>query len=155
MIPVASGVIPDVMEGGRRIDLARQCSAGWFEFLELKVGDHCDTPLHAAVEIIGYGLIYLFSRRYQKELGYDSGNMLLAAHRISLKVLAPSISYSLGSLANFESELNRGLAEVVSSQNLDRLTIDFRFEQLPSDFELESACKSPCEVMARRSTVYL
>jgi hypothetical protein len=154
MIPVASGVIPEVMEGGRRIDLARQCSTGWFEFLELKVGDHCDTPLHAAVEIIGYGLIYLFSRRYQKELGYDSGNMLLSANRISLKVLAPSISYSQGSLAKFESELNRGLAEVVSSQSLDGFTIDFRFEQLPSNFELESACKSPCEVMARRSAVY-
>jgi hypothetical protein len=154
MIPVASGVLPEVQEGGRRIDLARQCSAGWLELVELKVGDHCDTPLHAAVEIIGYGLIYLFSRRYRKELGYDSRNILLSANRISLKVLAPAISYSQGSLASFEAELNRGLAELVSSQNVDRLTMDFRFEQLPANFELECACKSPCEVMTRRSAVY-
>lgn len=63
MIPVASGVLPDVEEGGRRIDLARQCDPGWFEFIELKLGDHCDTPLYAAVEILGYGLIYIFYAR--------------------------------------------------------------------------------------------
>jgi hypothetical protein len=37
--------------------------------------------------------------------------------------------------------LNRGLAELVTSQNVGGLTIDFRFEQLPANFELESACK--------------
>jgi hypothetical protein len=154
MIPVASGVLPKVQEGGRRIDLARQCSPGWFELVELKVGNHCDTPLHAAVEIISYGLIYLFSRQYRKELGYDARNIMLSANRISLKVLAPAISYSTGPLARFESELNRGLAELVTSQNVGGLTIDFRFEQLPANFELESACKLPCEVMTRRSAVY-
>ena len=71
-------------------------------------------------------------------------DILLCANRISLKVLAPAISYSQGSLASFESGLNRGLVELVSSQNIDALTIDFKFEQLPANFELESACKSPC-----------
>lgn len=154
MIPVASGVLPEVQEGGRRIDLARQCGVAWFEFVELKVGDHCDTPLHAAVEIIGYGLIYLFSRKHWKELSYDLRNVLLSADRVSLKVIAPAISYSQGSLARFESELNRGLTALVSSQD-SKLTMDFRFEQLPADFELEAACKSPCAVMGRRSAVYL
>jgi hypothetical protein len=155
MIPVASGVVPEAQEGGRRIDLARQCGAGWFELVELKVGDHCNTPLHAAVEIIGYGLIYLFSRVYLKELGYNPRNIMLSANRITLKVLAPRISYLQGSLAGFESELNRGLIQLMCSQNVAGLTMDFRFEQLPSNFELESACNTPCEVMARRSLVYL
>jgi hypothetical protein len=47
MIPVASGVLPDVEEGGRRIDLAREYAPGWFEFVELKLGPNCDTPLVA------------------------------------------------------------------------------------------------------------
>ena len=106
------------------------------------------------MEIISYGLIYPFSRQYRKELDYDSGNILLSANRISLKVLAPAISYSPGPLERFESELNRGLADLATSQNVGGLTIDFRFEQLPANFELESACKLPCEVMTRRSAVY-
>jgi hypothetical protein len=68
---------------------------------------------------------------------------MLSADRISLRVLFPAIGYYRGSLAGFESEPNRGLSELVSSQNLDRLTIDFKFEQLPANFELEAACKSP------------
>ena len=39
MIPVASGVMPDVDEGGRRIDLARCYGRGRFEFVELKLGN--------------------------------------------------------------------------------------------------------------------
>jgi len=154
MIPVASGVLPVAQEGGRRIDLARQCGVGWFEFVELKIGDKCETPLHAAVEIVGYGLIYLFSRKYRQQLGYDSRNILLSADRISLKVLAPAASYSQGSLAHFESELNRGLVALAATQG-PTLKMDFRFEQLPADFELDSACKSPCTLIARRSAVYL
>jgi hypothetical protein len=69
MIPVASGVLPDGGEGGRRIDLARCCGPGWFEFIELKVGGNCNTPLRAAIELLGYALIYRFSRSYARELG--------------------------------------------------------------------------------------
>ena len=108
MIPVASGVLPDVEEGGRRIDLARECAPGWFEFIELKVGPDCDTPLHAAMEILGYGMIYLFSRVHLEGLGYDPGNPLLSAHRISLKVLAPPAAYRRGSLQKLETALNDG-----------------------------------------------
>jgi len=68
--------------------------------------------------------------------GYDPRNMMLSADRISLRVLSPAIGYYSGVTGRFESELNRGLSESVSSQNVDRLTIDFKFEQLPANSEL-------------------
>lgn len=154
MIPVASGLLPDVEEGGRRIDLARRGGSGSFEFVEVKLGDFCDTPLHAAIEVLGYGLIYVFSHRYADALGYDSSNILLSAQQISLKVLAPANSYSRGSLANFESQLNRGLEQLAESHCPEGLRLDFRFERFPDDLCSALSTNSPCELMNRRTAVY-
>src|SRR5262249_9084564 len=135
MIPVASGVLPDVDEGGRRIDLARYCAKGDYEFVELKLGRHCDTPLHAAIELLGYGLIYLFSREHGDRLGYDPHNPLLTATRIGLSVVAPAACYGEGSLLAFEDEVNRELMDLVTARFPGRLVMDFCFERLPADFD--------------------
>lgn len=132
MIPVASGVLPDVDEGGRHIDLARCCAKGDYEFLELKLGQNCDTPLHAAIELLGYGLIYVFSREHLDRLGYDPHNPLLSASRIRLNVLAPRTSYLPGSLLAFQEEVNRGLLSLISRKFTGHLEMNFSFEQLPA-----------------------
>jgi hypothetical protein len=154
MIPVASGVLPDVDEGGRRIDLACRCANGDYEFLELKLGRHCDTPLHAAVELLGYGLIYLFSREHGNRLGYDPLNPLLTATRIRLRVVAPFESYLPGSLFAFEVEVNRGLRDLVSARFPGRLVMDFRFERLPADFDWRPGAGSAAVALARRTPAY-
>jgi hypothetical protein len=65
---------------------------GVWEFIELKVNS--DTPLYAAMEILQYGLLFLFSRHHQQELQYDTSKELLQATQIHLKVLAPSRYYT-------------------------------------------------------------
>ena len=151
MIPVASGVLPDVEEGGRRIDLARSCGEGDYEFLELKLGKHCDTPLHAAIELLGYGLIYLFSREHRDRLGYDPRNLLLSATRIRLRVVAPKASYLPGSLLALQEELNRGLVDLVSVKFPGCLDMDFCFEQLPADFDWRPGAQLAGEAFDRRT----
>jgi hypothetical protein len=154
MIPVASGVLPDTEEGGRRIDLARKCGPGWFEFVELKLGKNCDTPLHAAIEILGYGLLYVFSRVYTEQLRYDSSNLLLSAQHISLKVLAPAQSYSVGSLEDFETAINDGLCALGNCLGEDRFAIDFQFEKLPDEADSAAAPASPSDLISARRAVY-
>jgi hypothetical protein len=150
MVPVASGVLPDVEEGGRRIDLVHRCDPAWYEFVELKLGANCNTPLHAAIEILGYGLIYLFSRRNRNALGYDESNALLSARRIDLKALAPNESYSSGSLAVFEREIRRGLEALATKA--EGLEMTFRFEQFANGLEVGEA--SACAAMNGRVAVY-
>jgi hypothetical protein len=153
MIPVASGVLPGVEEGGRRIDLARECGEGEYEFLELKLGKNCDTPLHAAIELIGYGLIYLFSRENWNRLGYDPRNPLLSAVRICLRVVAPMASYLPGSLLAFQEAVNRGLVDLVAVR-FPGLDMDFYFEQLPEDFDWRPGSAFAGEALDSRTTVY-
>lgn len=129
MVPVCSGVMPVLNEGGRRIDLIHQRGPGAFDFVELKVGKGCDTPLYASMEILGYGLIYLFSRRNATGLGYSIDNLLLSAKSVSLIVLAPAESYTAGSLHALEQQVNAGLRELIRSE--DHVRIDFRFECFP------------------------
>jgi hypothetical protein len=154
MIPVASGVLPDVDEGGRRIDLARCYAKGDYEFLELKLGQYCDTPLHAAIELLGYGLIYLFSREHLERLGYDPRNPLLSATNIRLRVVAPTTSYSPGSLSAFQEEVNRGISDLVSATFPGRLDMNFSFEQLPADFNWHPGAGLAGQLLARRTAVY-
>jgi hypothetical protein len=149
MIPVASGVLPDIAEGGRRIDLARECAPGWFELIELKVGPDCDTPLRGAIEILGYGMLYLFSRVHGAVLGYGSDNALLSARKVSLKVLAPSEAYGPGSLQRLEAALNAGIHRLVSRLAIEDLEMDFSFEHFR-----EGATWPPGEVMDQRQRTY-
>jgi hypothetical protein len=152
MIPVASGVLPDAEEGGSRIDLARECGPGWFEFIELKLGKNCDTPLYAAIEILGHGLLYVFSRVYAEQLGYDPSNLLLSAQHISLKVLAPANSYSIGSLEEFETAINDGLRALGNRVAAEGFAIDFQFEKLPDEAAMEPT--SPTDSITARKAVY-
>lgn len=149
MIPVASGVMPETEEGGRRIDLARECEPGWFEFVELKFGPKCDTPLRAAIEILEYGLIYVFSRVHAGALRYDAGNPLLSAQRISLRAVLPGKAYSSGSLAELELSLNAGLHALTARLGVP-CQIDFAFESLPANASLSD----PCAAMRGRTAVY-
>jgi hypothetical protein len=152
MVPVASGVMLGADEGGRRIDLAHRCSPGSYEFIELKLGIACDTPLHAAMEILEYGLIYVFSRVHLDSLGYDRMNELLRANAIALKVLAPAESYLPGSLEALEQAINFGLAELWKMEKLD-FKINFAFEQFPLGFRWSGPPEvAPAGLEARRRT---
>ena len=79
---------------------------------KLKVGS--DTPLYAAMEVLQYGLLYVFSRQYRDELHYTDDRPLLKARRIDLKVLAPAAYYGEYRIDWLVRALNRGLEALVT-----------------------------------------
>jgi hypothetical protein len=128
-VPVASGLTSSA--GGRRaIDLVHQCRDGWYEFIELKVDDGAGTPLFAAMEILQYGVLYIFSREHASTLGYKKIGML-GATGIHLKVLAPATYYEGYDLSWLEERINSGLAKFLAQgERGSEFEMDFKFESL-------------------------
>ena len=100
--------------------------AGWYELIELKTDDGGGTPLFAAMEILQYGVLYIFSRENAQKLGYE-GVELLKAKGIHLRVLAPADYYAPYNLSWLEKSIDRGLTSFLSKFNFK---MDFKFETL-------------------------
>lgn len=128
-VPVASGLTRSA--GGRQaMDLVHKCGDGWYDFIELKVDEGGGTPLFAAMEILQYGVLYIFSRENAQTLGYTETDIeLLGATGIHLKVLAPAIYYKGYDLAWLEKSINRGLANFLDQPERG-FKMDFKFESL-------------------------
>jgi len=101
-VPVASGLILGAADGRRAIDLVHQCGERHFELIELKIAS--DTPLYAAVEVIGYGCIWLLARTHPPAVTTS----ILEADHIDLRVLAPPAYYARYDLTELEAVLDRG-----------------------------------------------
>ncbi len=143
-MPVASGLVEKSSKGRRRaVDLIYRPDAlkDAYEFLELKVANNKrDTPKDAVIEVIEYGLLYLFSRHHAEDLGYslDKKPILRASH-IGLRVLAEREYYGNWLDAGYYTlgNLNNALDDFLKSRSNDfgELRMDFRFETFPSDFK--------------------
>jgi hypothetical protein len=133
----------------RRIDLAHRVADYEFELIELKYGNEAqghgsDTPLFAALEILQYGLVYLYSRLNKLHgLQRGKGN-LLAAKALHLVVLAPAGYYTYKTtrgqrkdydLAWLEGCLNHGLCRHLQTLRGSLPSIDFHFQCLSPEFE--------------------
>jgi hypothetical protein len=127
-VPVASGLVHPAADHGRNVDLVHKLGDKAFELIELKV--RSDTPLYAAMEIVKYGVVYVFCRHSalipQSILKHRE---LLEAEWVHLKVLAPATYYEKYDLAWLETSLNKGLAEF-SVQHRLPFGLDFAFETL-------------------------
>lgn len=136
-VPTSSG-LTGPRKDTRHIDLIHNLGDRAWEFIELKV--NCNTPLFAALEIIQYGLLYLFCRHHQEALGFDPSNLLLQAAQVHLKVLAPAQYYTCirptgrYQLQWLEDSLNEGLAQIIEGGTQASLNMDFQFEAFPIDF---------------------
>jgi len=128
-VPVASGLTRSA--GGRRaIDLVHRCGNGWHDFIELKVDKGGGTPLFAAMEILQYGVLYIFSRENARALGYqETDKELLRATGIHLKVLAPATYFKEYDLSWLETRINSGLSDFLDHPNRG-FKMDFKFESL-------------------------
>ena len=139
-VPTSSGMTGPHFDKVRNIDLVHNMGSGAWEFIELKVKS--DTPLYAAMEILQYGLLFLFSRAHQKEFGYDKNSKeLLRASQVHLRVLAPYEYYTpyrspqLYQLQWLEAFLNEGLHGFLKDHIHPALHMDFQFEAFPLDFQ--------------------
>jgi len=166
-VPIASGLT----RGGdrrRAIDLAYRCGDGSYELIELKVDQKAGSPLFAAMEILQYGLLYVFYREHLKTLEPKpleaEKKKLLGAAAIHLKVLAPESyyknrkdeEYRLGPLKKM---INEGLETFLAGRKFG-FKMDFEFQKFHRDFALESVVtdrKSPdqriVEALNRRESV--
>ena len=120
-VPVASGLIPGASDGRRAIDLVRLCGERHFELIELKIAS--DTPLYAAVEIIGYGCIWLLARASPPNVK----SAILDADHVDLRVLAPADYYARYDIADLEAALDRGCRALGTAQGV---TMTFAFRAL-------------------------
>lgn len=134
-VPISSGLSDSKLGRRQALDLIRKRAAQSYDFIELKVSS--DHPLYAAMEIVCYGLLYLFCRRNHDSLGLGTLNKvskgLFAASAVHLRVLAPASYYKncdQGRLEKFEDILNRGMKTFAGNW----LHMDFRFDQFGEIF---------------------
>ena len=145
-MPVASGLFGSRTDKRRAVDLVFDHKNGHYEFVELKIKS--DTPLHAAMEILKYGLVYLASRKDRAEnLAYDGAVLpILRASRITLCVLAPQRYYGDRDVAWLEDSINEGLKRSA----VPGLSIDFRFEQFKFPWDSDSSPNDLPETLGRQ-----
>lgn len=129
-IPTSSGFMGPRADKRRAIDLAYRREDGSYELIELKVGESGGTPLFAAMEILQYGLLYVFAREHKEASKFLKRDLeLLRAECIHLKVLAPPVYYKGYDFAWLEKDINRGLVNFRSQRKFS-FEIDFKFETL-------------------------
>jgi len=133
-IPAASGLLRNYDERHKNIDLGRRLAPDEYELIELKVGVHADTPLRAAFEIVGCGLLYCFARMHAKDLNLAYAFPVLKAKSIYLKVLGPREIY-LGYRLDWLCEsLDTSLRKFSRDLFGGSLEIRFAFESFPAEF---------------------
>jgi hypothetical protein len=143
-MPVASGLFDGYSDKRRAVDLVFNHGDGHYDLVELKIKS--DTPLYAAMEILGYGLIYLASRTDRaKNLKYKVAELpVLKANRISLCVLAPA-NYYEGNLMWLQDAINNGLKRFATTD----LSIDFCFQKFGNQFGNDLPIKVLPEILVR------
>ena len=130
-VPTSSGLVHPRADGPRHIDLVHRRDIRAYEFIELKV--ESNNPLYAAMEILQYGILYIFSRRNKQISDAVKDKRLLEAKTIDLKVLAPHDYYKGSKLDWLEIEINRGLKHFLRGPTFG-FEMDFGFEAFPLSF---------------------
>jgi hypothetical protein len=141
-MPTASGLVGPAADKRAAVDLVYRRNPTTYTFIELKVDS--DNPLFAAIEILMYGLLFVWSRNNRNRLGYDVSNQpVLAAKTVTLAVLAPGHFYRDFNLTNLISAIDNGLAEF-GRQN--ELALGFEFRELGADCQNEDFHGDRCRI---------
>ncbi len=127
--PTASGLVGPATDKRAAVDLVYRENPTTYSLIELKVDS--DNPLFAAIEILTYGLLFVWARNNVDRLGYDVEKQpVLAAKEVTLAVLAPGDYYRDFELANLASAIDTGFREFGT---LEDLTLGFEFKKLPAE----------------------
>jgi hypothetical protein len=139
-VPVASGFTGPHADSKRAIDLC-WADGTTATFVELKVDS--DNPLYAAFEILNYGLLYIFARRFLK--AHYGTCSLMKMKTILLTVLAPANFYKdfpTNVQHWLESTINDAVLRLAVEESQGELKMGFCFSVLPSDNWKEEALAS-------------
>ena len=144
-MPTASGLTGPATDKRAAVDLVFREDPTTYSLVELKVNS--DTPLFAAIEILKYGMLFVWSKNNQETLGYDTEQQpILAADTVTLATLAPPEYYSQFNLANVAAALNDG---VVEFGNRYGLSLRFDFCQLGTESGLMAVTKLAIDTRRR------
>ena len=150
-IPVGSGLVGPNADRRVAIDLAHRKDPSTFSLIELKVAS--DNPLFAAIEILMYGLVFVWSKSNQEKLGYDLKTQpVLAANDITLAVLAPGSYYDGCDLTELGSALNNALGEFGAQYGL---ALRFEFCELGEDYAEDSGSECVRSAISGRRRVWV
>jgi len=156
-VPVASGLLDHKADKKACIDLAHRIGPGCFDLIELKMDEGSGHAIFAAMEALRYGVLYLFSRRWARELGYVMGGSgLLGAQRVRLIVLAPAAYYrgvSRELLVSLRDALSLGLAAECARAGPAGLIMELDFEQFGDSFHWPCRDEHLIEAVLQRHTV--
>lgn len=127
-VPVASGLTGSNSDRRRCIDLVHKGADREYDFIELKIKSN--TPLFAAMEILTYGILYVFYREADCISKYrhihENENMLIA-DAIHLMVAAPSAYYRDADRDVRGSRVDRSWLEPSLNAGLSRFLIESGF----------------------------
>ena len=124
-MPTASGLVGHAIDKRAAVDLVCRESATSYSLMELKVDSN--TPLFAAIEILMYGLLLVWSKEHVEELDYNVQKQpVLGATTVMLGTLAPARYYSNYNLKNLGNALSNGLLEF--GENFG-LSLNFEFSK--------------------------
>lgn len=133
-MPAASGLVGPHTDKRAAVDLVHKESLNRYSLIELKVDS--DNPLFAAIEILLYGLLFVWSRNNKEELGYTQEQPMLAATTVTLSVLAPARYYTDFNLTNLSTALNIALCDFDQRRDL---ALTFEFSQLGADYKVDAS----------------
>ena len=112
--PVASGISDPRKDNKRAVDLVHWCkSYSHVHLIELKWKS--DSPLYALLEVLEYGLAYIFCRVHKKDLPLQCPSLMDARH-VSLEVLAPRQFYARYDKKNFFAQMSKSVNRFASSK---------------------------------------
>jgi hypothetical protein len=148
-LPTASGLVGPAANRRAAVDLVFREDPSTYSLIELKVAS--DTPLFAAIEILMYGLLFVWSKNNWEELGYDvQAQPVLAASTVTLGVLAPGSYYDGFDLTTLASALDSGL-NVFGKQH--ELRLGFEFCELGADYSPDLKPEHIRSAISNRSSV--
>jgi hypothetical protein len=145
--PTSSGFVGPHADKHRNIDLIHRIADRAYEFIELKV--ESNTPLYAAMEILQYAVLYIFSRENERKMegGSAKQKLLREATVIHLRVLAPCSYYEGYRLEWLEENISNGLKAFLA-RRMPKLQMDFRFDAFPPWFSSDHA-KAICKDLSK------
>ena len=133
-MPTASGLVGPATDKRAAVDLVYRQDSAAYSLVELKIDS--DNPLFAAIEILLYGLLFIWSKNNQEELDYDvQVQPLLAADTVLLSVLAPTNYYHSFDLTTLAVALHSGLVDFGQQH---RLNLSFEFCEFGAEFAYDS-----------------
>lgn len=132
-VPVVSGIAGARAYKRQAIDLVHDLQDCGFEFVELKIKSN--TPLHATIEVLIYGLFWLLSRQSKIALGYPD-NPILDAPVLQLSTLAPADFYVRLNPSGLADAIDRGVHALGQRHGV---TMRFRQMAFPQTFRWPAA----------------